>query len=489
MKSGPQLLQYLDAFRAVRALCLGDVMLDRFVYGRVNRVSEEAPIPILRASRGETMLGGAANVARNLETLGGQVSLVGLIGDDAAGTEIRRLADAIEFDAVVDASRPSTVKTRYVAAQQQLLRVDDERTADAEAASEEALSAGFERALESADVVILSDYAKGCLTDQVLGRAIASARAAGKPIVCDPKRQDLGAYAGITVLKPNRRELALATGRPCDSDEQVAAAGASLLAEIDIEAVLVSRSEQGLSLIMREAQALHLPAMAREVFDVSGAGDTVVASLAMALGAGAGLADATMIANMAGSLAVAKAGTAAVTRGELAKALADSNVQRPESKLGSRREALERVRRWRAAGLKVGFTNGCFDLLHPGHIALLQEARSYCDRLIVAINDDASVKRLKGPERPLQDAAARAMILAAMTAVDLVLVYPEDTPVPLLELLRPDLLVKGGDYDRSGVVGGDLVAGYGGEVHLARLLDGNSSSGLISKISESDGGG
>jgi D-beta-D-heptose 7-phosphate kinase/D-beta-D-heptose 1-phosphate adenosyltransferase len=486
MSSGSDLPGYLETFAKVRVLCLGDIMLDRFVYGHVDRVSQEAPIPIMQSERQEVMLGGAGNVARNVQALGGQVTLVGLAGDDPAGEQVRNLAADItnlNLALVVDGDRPTTLKTRYIAAGQQLLRVDEENGADVSPALEAALLDAYADALPDCEVVILSDYAKGCFTDHVLTQAIELARNINKPVIADPKRLTMADYAGITMLKPNRNELAAATGLPCESDAEVAAAAAGLLQETAITALLVSRSEHGMSLITKDAPPLHLPALARQVFDVSGAGDTVVATAAMALGAGASLAQATLLASHAGSIVVAKTGTAVVTPGELAGALQQADFYNAEATVMARDAARERVQRWRAAGLKVGFTNGCFDLLHPGHVTLLEDAKSYCDRLIVAINTDASVTRLKGEGRPLQDEESRALMLAAMTAVDMVVVFAEDEPVALLDLLRPDVLVKGGDYDIDGIVGADLVLGYGGEVHVSRLVAGRSSTNLIKKMS------
>jgi D-beta-D-heptose 7-phosphate kinase/D-beta-D-heptose 1-phosphate adenosyltransferase len=489
MSSSSDLPGYLEAFAKVRILCLGDIMLDRFVYGHVDRVSQEAPIPIMRSERQEAMLGGAGNVARNVQALGGHVTLVGLAGDDQAGEQVRNLAADIanlDLTLIVDDNRPTTLKTRYLAAGQQLLRVDEENRSYVSPALEAALLDAYANALPDCDLVILSDYAKGCFTDHVLAQAIELARNINKPIIADPKRLNMADYAGITMLKPNRTELAAATGLPCESDEQVTAAAGVVLQDANITALLVSRSEHGISLITKDAPPLHLPALARQVFDVSGAGDTVVATAAMALAAGASLAQATTLASHAGSIVVAKSGTAVVTPGELADALQQADFYNAEATVMGRVSARERVQRWRAAGLKVGFTNGCFDLLHPGHVALLEDAKSYCDRLIVAINTDASVTRLKGEGRPLQDEESRALMLAAMTAVDMVVVFGEDDPVALLELFRLDVLVKGGDYDLDGIVGADLVLGYGGEVHVSRLVAGRSSTDLIKKMSGDD---
>jgi D-beta-D-heptose 7-phosphate kinase / D-beta-D-heptose 1-phosphate adenosyltransferase len=486
MSDSPAMLRLLEELHRGRIVCLGDLMLDRYVYGSVERISAEAPIPIINAERDDAMLGGVGNVVRNVAAAGGQAHLLALRGDDDAGGEIAgQLADmaGVKSDLVVDAGRPTTVKTRYIAAGQQLLRADRETTEAISDPNGEALLTHLDGALAEADVLVLSDYGKGVLSDAVLAAAIQRARAADVPIIADPKRNDLSAYAGVDFLKPNRVELAAATGLPCDDDEQITHAARTVMDECDIGALLVSRSEQGISLIPRDGTAIHLPVRAPEVFDVSGAGDTVVAIFALALAAGAGHGLAADLANLAAGIVVGKVGTAAVSQDELANGILAADLTRSEDKVVSAALAEVEVERWRARGLRVGFTNGCFDLLHPGHISLLNEASNNCDRLIVAINDDASVRRLeKGEGRPVQGEAARALVLASLAMVDRVLIFADDTPIPLLRQLRPDVLIKGGDYDEDGVVGGDIVQGYGGEVKLAGFLDGHSSTAVISRM-------
>ncbi len=496
MSDSPAMLRLLDAFHRGRIVCLGDLMLDRYVYGSVKRISAEAPIPIINAERDDAMLGGVGNVVRNVAAAGGQAHLLALCGDDGAGAEIaEQVADmarvgagvgvgaGVRADLVIEAGRPTTVKTRYVAAGQQLLRADRETTEAISTAKGEELLARLDTALAEADVLVLSDYGKGVLSDTVLAAAIQRARAAKVPIIADPKRSDLAAYAGVDFLKPNRMELTAATGLPCDNDDQVTHAARAVMNKCDISAMLVSRSEQGMSLIPRHGEPIHLPVRAPEVFDVSGAGDTVVAIFALALAAGGEPGLAARLANLAAGIVVGKVGTAAVSRDELANGILTADLTRSEDKVVSSAMAGADVERWRAGGLRVGFTNGCFDLLHPGHIALLNEARNSCDRLIVAINDDASVRRLeKGEGRPVQTEAARALVLASLAMVDRVLIFADDTPIPLLQQLRPDVLIKGGDYDVDGVVGGDIVRGYGGEVKLASFLAGHSSTAVISRM-------
>jgi D-beta-D-heptose 7-phosphate kinase / D-beta-D-heptose 1-phosphate adenosyltransferase len=472
----------LDALRGKRVLVLGDVMLDTFVYGQCARLSPEAPVPVLRIEREQAMLGGAGNVARNVAALGGEAVLVGIVGEDAPGRALReRIAaePAIHAELIAD-GRPTTAKVRFVAAGQQLLRVDAERI---EAADPDPLAAAFERHLAAADAVVLSDYAKGVLSPPLLARVLGAARAAGKPVVADPKSPDVARYDGVTVLTPNAGEATGATGRACGEDADVDAAAALLLQRMPATAaVLVTRGARGMSLARRGAATRHLPALAREVFDVSGAGDSVVATLAMGLAAGLALADAAELANVAGGVAVSKPGTAAVTRDDLLAELQLRRLVATGDKVVARDEAARIVAGWRAAGARIGFTNGCFDLIHPGHVAQLTQARSRCDRLVVGLNDDASVRRLKGSTRPIQDEAARAAVLAALVPVDLVVPFAEDTPVSLIAALRPDVLVKGKDYAVEAIAGADLVLGWGGEVFLADLVPGQSTTAIAARL-------
>ena len=483
MAERSSLIAGIDRLQQARILCVGDVMLDHYVYGQVERVSPEAPIAILRVGRETRTPGGAGNVLRNLQALGAHTCFVSVIGNDSAGRELNQLIAEpgnVEPHILVEAGRVTTVKTRYIAATQQMLRADRESVAALGPYVRGDFIRLVEQAIADHAVIIVSDYAKGVLADGVAPAIIAAARAAGKAVVVDPKGTDYTPYRGASVLKPNRRELAEATRMPVGSEDEIVAAARALITAGDFGAVLVSLSEDGM--ILAEAGgAVHLlPAAAREVYDVSGAGDTVIATLAAALASGLSLIEAAQLANLAAGIVVGKVGTAVTYASELADALAEDEYGHHKSRPLPR--ALEQVERWRLRGLKIGFTNGCFDLLHPGHVALLAQARAACDRLVVGLNSDASVARLKGASRPVQPETARAAVLASLSSVDLVVVFPEDTPMALIEAIRPDVLVKGADYRVEEVVGADFVQSYGGTVVLADLVAGHSTTATIKKI-------
>jgi D-beta-D-heptose 7-phosphate kinase / D-beta-D-heptose 1-phosphate adenosyltransferase len=477
------LIAGVERLHHARILCVGDVMLDHYVYGQVERVSPEAPIPILRVERETRTPGGAGNVLRNLQALGAQTCFVSVIGNDSAGREINRLIAEpgnVEAHILVEAGRVTTVKTRYIAANQQMLRADRESAAPLGAYVRADFLRLIEQAIGEHDVVIVSDYAKGTMGAGVAAAVIAAAGAAGKPVVVDPKGTDYSAYRGASVLKPNRRELALATRMPVGTEAEIVAAASALIAQGAFGAVLVSLSEDGMILVEADGAVHPLVAAAREVFDVSGAGDTAIATLAAGLAGGLSLIEAARLANLAAGIVVGKIGTAVTHASELREALADA--EHGDNKTRPPELALEQVERWRARGLTIGFTNGCFDLLHPGHVALLAQARAACDRLVVGRNSDTSVARLKGPSRPVQPEAARAAVLASLASVDLVVIFAEDTPLALIEAIRPDILVKGADYRVEEVVGADLVQAYGGKVLLADLVAGHSTTATIKKI-------
>jgi D-beta-D-heptose 7-phosphate kinase/D-beta-D-heptose 1-phosphate adenosyltransferase len=363
----------------------------------------------------------------------------------------------------------------------QLMRLDEETTTPIDNASAAAVIEAVRTALPGVDVIVLSDYAKGLLCDDVL-TAILALPHAGKTLIADPKRPDFTAYRGADILTPNEHEVRLATRVEADQDTDADRAGRLALDAIGGAAVLVTRSAKGLTLVRRDGDTLHLPTRAREVADVSGAGDTLVAALAVALGAGAALPEAAMLANATAGISVGKQGTATVTRRELLDVLHLDDLVATDRKVASLEEAMDKVADWHRQGLKVGFANGCFDLIHPGHVRLLSEARAACDRLIVALNTDASVKRLKGPSRPLQTETARATVMASMAPVDLVTLFDEDTPLEMIKALRPDILVKGSDYTVDQVVGADLVQGWGGKVVLVTLREGHSTTGTIRRM-------
>ncbi len=475
----------------VRVLCVGDVMLDRYVYGAVERISPEAPIPVLQVERDQAMLGGAGNVVRNLSALGARCAFVGVIGGDDAGGEVRRLLadqDRVRPQLLVQRGRGTGIKTRYVAGGQQLLRADRETVAPVGRAVQDRIVDRVRTALKTSTVVVLSDYGKGVLSRPVIRRVIQAARKAGRPVIVDPKGSDYRRYAGATLITPNRKELAAAADGPVDRVKAVARTAAGLIDACDIEAAMVTLGEAGMALVNRPGGGFfadggeHLDAQAREVFDVSGAGDTVVAAFAAALAAGAPPNAAARLANAAAGIVVGKLGTAVAHGSELFAALHAQKLLSAEARLMGLAAALDRIAGWRARGLKVGFTNGCFDLLHPGHVKLFQQARAACDRLVVGLNSDASARRLKGPDRPIQSEAARAAVLGSLATIDLIVVFAEDTPIELIRAIRPELLVKGADYSLDQVVGAELVRGYGGRVLLAELAEGHSTSATIARL-------
>ncbi len=470
--------------RGRRALVVGDVMLDRYVQGSVERISPEAPIPVLRVTAEREVPGGAGNAARNLAALGIATRLFGAVGDDPAGAALRATLDGagVAASLLVAPGRQTTVKTRFVAGAQQLLRADLETTAALAQDLADRLVGAVTAALPDCDVLVLSDYGKGLLSEAVLRRLIDAARSARRAIVVDPIAGDITRYRGADLLKPNRREIEAGTGVIAEDDAGAEAAAKRALEIAGARAIALSRAECGMTLLEAGRPVLHLPTETRDVYDVTGAGDTVVAVLAAVVAAGGSYADAARLANIAGGLAVQHAGAAVIGGAELQSALRRNITESATGKIAGLEQAAARVAAWREARLAVGFTNGVFDLLHPGHLALIAEAKSACDRLVVAINADASVRRLKGDARPVQSDQARALVLAALADVDLVVIFPEDTPTPLLERLRPDVLVKGGDYAIDQVVGADLVRSYGGEVRLARLLPGHSTTATVAKL-------
>ena len=485
MTERTELIPLVEALTDARVFCLGDVMLDTFVYGQVERISPEAPIPVLRVTDETRMLGGAGNVVRNLAALGAKTRFLSVVGDDAAGEEVRALIakePGVSGDLRTDSGRRTTIKTRFIAGTQQMLRADRESAQATDAALQEKLAVAAEDALRSHNVAVLSDYGKGTLADATLARVIAAANKAGAVVIVDPKGTDYRRYRGAGILTPNLKELAAATGLPVAGDEAVVAAARGLVEGLDLTAVLVTRSRDGMTLVPAEGPVVHLPAEAREVFDVSGAGDTVVATLAACLSAGASLDRAAALANLAAGIVVAKVGTAVAYAGDLVAQLHHQDLSEAEAKVLSLEQALDRTAGWRRRGLKIGFTNGCFDLLHPGHISLLRQAKGQCDRLVVGLNSDASVKRLKGPERPIQGEAARAAVLASLAGVDAVVLFTEDTPLKVIEALTPDVLVKGADYRIDQVVGREAVEAAGGRVHLASLEPGHSTTATIARL-------
>lgn len=472
-------------------LCVGDLMLDEFVYGEVSRISPEAPAPVIAARRSEINVGGAGNVARNIASLGAKCIFVGLVGNDTAGETLKaELAKEklIEAVLVIDPARPTTRKVRFVSEHfsTHMLRADWELSAPASEVIERRLIDAVVAALPRADIVLLSDYAKGVLTARVIRNIIDAARKLGKRVIVDPKSANLAIYRGATLLTPNRKEFAEATRRRIQSDADIADASVEALRTADAEAVLVTQSEDGMTLAHRDGSLIHIPAQPAKVRDVSGAGDTVAAVLAVTLAAGTDWDTSLRCATAAAAVAVSKPGTATVSLAELRRKILPHASLAAEEKIASSAADLDaRVAEWRRQGLRVGFTNGCFDILHPGHVRVITQARAACDRLIVGLNSDTSVRRLKGSERPVQDERARAEVLAALEAVDLVVVFEQDTPLELITQIKPSVLVKGGDYTREQVVGHEIVAANGGEVVLVDILPGHSTTSLVNRARES----
>lgn len=477
-------------FEPVRVLCLGDVMIDRFVQGAVNRISPESPVPVIQISDTESVPGGAANVGRNVSALGGRCTLIGAVGRDSAGDELRALLSncgRIQPVLFIDESRPTIEKIRFVAGGQHLLRADRERPGEISVETAHAIVEAIAERIGDHDVLVLSDYAKGVLTDGVIAGAIDVAKKAGVPIVVDPKSTRLARYAGATVVTPNAKEATVATGVELCTDEDAAHAGAKIVAEAGIESVLLTRSERGMTLVTNEGHVAHIPASAREVFDVVGAGDTVVATVSLCLGAGMPLETAAHTANSAAGVVVGKHGTATLNRSELLDELSRLSrigASSSQMKVMAASQAIALREQWKQDGLTVGFTNGCFDILHVGHVGILEFARSQCNRLIVGVNSDASVARLKGPSRPINLEEDRAHILGAFGFVDAVVIFEEDTPYGLIDALQPDVLVKGADYTVEQVVGHEIVQKRGGKVVTFKLVPGRSTSSIIAKAAQ-----
>ncbi len=478
-------LSLLDRLAGRRVLVVGDVMLDEFLWGDIDRISPEAPVPVFDQRAANTTLGGAGNVVANLVALGCQVGIASVVGSDPPGQAMHADLAAIGADTsalVVDADRPTTVKTRVIARNQQLVRVDREQRRDIPPAAEAALLAAVARCLGSCGAVVLSDYGKGVLTDRVLAGLIGAAREAGVPVLGDPKGRDYGRYRGVTLLTPNRKEAGLATGLAMETAAEVDEAGERLLEVAAADAMLVTLSQEGMALFRRGHPPLRLPTHAREVFDVTGAGDTVIATLAAGLAAELDLAAAARIANMAAGVVVGKVGTATATPDEIRAFATGGSTDPAARKIVSGEAAVAIAARLRAAGKRVVFTNGCFDLLHVGHIRYLQRARSLGDCLILGLNSDASVRRLKGESRPLIGEGDRAHVLAALSCVDYVTVFDDDTPLSLIEAIRPHVLAKGGDYTREQVVGHEIVERDGGRVELVEVVEGASTTAIVEKI-------
>jgi D-beta-D-heptose 7-phosphate kinase / D-beta-D-heptose 1-phosphate adenosyltransferase len=467
----------MPQFDSSHVLIVGDVMLDRYWHGSSHRVSPEAPVPIVNVALEEERPGGAGNVAVNIAALGGRVSLVGVVGNDPAGHQLKARLNAagIFSELQVSQSKPTITKLRVMSRHQQLLRMDFEETFSPEDSCE--LDSKIAPVLPHCDILVLSDYAKGTLQDcQAL---IAQAKALGIPVLVDPKGGDFTRYSGASLLTPNIAEFEAVVGK-CDSERDIVSKGLELITRLNIAALLVTRGEMGMTLIRPAQQAIHLPARAREVYDVTGAGDTVIAVLAAVLASGQSLPEAVVLANMAAGIVVGKLGAATVNAAEMRRAI---NKEYSTARgVVTEEQLMFAIEEARANGERIVFTNGCFDIIHAGHVGYLEEARKQGDRLIVALNSDASVRRLKGQGRPINPIDRRLAVLAGLESVDWVVSFEEDTPERLLRRIKPDVLVKGGDYRADQIIGGTIVKANGGEVKVLRFFENCSTTSIVNRI-------
>jgi D-beta-D-heptose 7-phosphate kinase/D-beta-D-heptose 1-phosphate adenosyltransferase len=475
-------------FSRLKVLVVGDVMLDRYILGEVDRISPEAPVPVLRHAQRYERAGGAANVAMNLAGLGCQALLAGFWGDDAEKAELAGFLEAAKIDTVgvVTTSLPTISKTRIVGRGQQLLRLDIESQDRPDAADHQRLMERVVPLVSKVHAVILSDYAKGVVSRELCEAVIRAAREAGVPVLADPKTPDFSKYSGATMVCPNLNELSVATGLGTYELDALLKAGEAQRIEHELKFLCVTMSEKGIRLFSEDGGVYHSPARAREVFDVSGAGDTVIATLAAALAGGLKVETAVELANMAAGIVVGKVGTVPIAQHELIAALTPSSgVRFGEKILDGERLAL-RVAEWRAAGETIVFTNGCFDLLHVGHVTLLEDCHRFGSKLVLGLNSDASVQRLKGPTRPVVGENERARVMAALAAVDAVALFDEDTPLEMIRAVKPDVLVKGGDYSVETVVGHEDVIAAGGRVEIVPTVEGFSTTNLVKRLKGSE---
>ncbi len=477
----------LDSIESPRVLIVGDLILDRYVSGDVQRISPEAPIPILAARDSDERLGGAGNVAANLRAMDAEVEVLGVIGDDGLGATVLALFEGIGVHTdgcVRDGARPTTQKTRLVSGVQQILRVDWEEARAVQPEVAARLVDGIEERVAAAQAVVLSDYGKGALAPEVIDAVIRAARARSVPVLVDPKGTDYTRYRGASLVTPNKKEAEEALGRKLDSLDDLPEAGRDLIEIGGLDHAVITLGADGMALVSKDGAYSHVPTYARAVFDVTGAGDTVIAHLALAVAAGLELEAAVHLANQAAGIVVGRQGAAAVTREELRAAFGE-RLAGTGKVLARGEELAAQLAAWRAEGRRVAFTNGCFDILHAGHVDYLRFARSKGDVLIVGINDDASVRRIKGEGRPVNTVEDRMAVLAALEMVDAVVAFGEDTPKHIVEEVTPDALIKGEDWRDKGVVGREWVEKHGGAVHLAPLMPGRSTTSILDRARES----
>lgn len=466
------------------ALVIGDLMLDRYLIGEVERISPEAPVPVVLLKQENERAGGAANVAANLSLLGIRTTMAGIIGDDAEGRALLDMLRELNIDSAIVTSqqRPTVTKTRILGGHQQMMRLDKESRLAFTESENNALHEQISQAIaQKPDVIILSDYAKGVLSDALCQAVIAQAKALGIPVLVDPKGRDYTKYQGATALTPNKKETSEACGIDAMDTDRLLQAAADLRDHLGLKFLAVTRGEEGISLL-EQNETIHIPAAAKQVFDVSGAGDTVIATLAAGLVHGLSHRQAFELANIAAGIVVGKVGTVPVNREELLAELISQDSVEQADKICELETLLGRVRQWRQQKKRIVFTNGCFDLLHAGHVTYLEAARKTGDKLILGLNTDRSVSALKGPSRPVIHEADRARVLAALEAVDAVILFDEDTPLQLIDAIRPDVIVKGSDYSEDQVVGGKEVKSWGGKVALIDIVPGRSTSNIIEKL-------
>jgi D-beta-D-heptose 7-phosphate kinase/D-beta-D-heptose 1-phosphate adenosyltransferase len=485
VKEQSRLLSLIEGgFAALRILVIGDVMLDRSIWGDVDRISPEAPVPVLRSVRTTSAPGGSANVVMNLVGLGVKAAQAGFWGNDAEMRELRALLApaGVDVSGMVLSGHSTISKTRIVSRNQQLLRLDVESADPHPAAEHEALLERSRELVPTADAVILSDYAKGALSAELCQAVIALAQERGIPVLVDPKGQDFAKYAGATTICPNLHELGLVTGIASRNLPELLLAAQKLVTQLGIDYMTVTMSEKGIRILYPDS-VFHSPTRAREVFDVTGAGDTVIATLAASLAAGLDAETAVTLSNIAAGIVVAKTGTSPISRNELVAAFTASTQMKGPDKILDLEPLLVRLAEWRANGDRIVFTNGCFDILHVGHITLLEQCREFGDKVVIGLNSDASIKGLKGPARPVVGEKERARVLAALGSTDAVIIFDDATPLELIRSLRPDVLVKGGDYTASTIVGADDVTTWGGRVEIVPTVTGASTTNTIRKMS------
>lgn len=475
--------------KGLRALVIGDLMLDEYLWGKAERISPEAPVQVVDVRREDMRLGGAGNVVNNLVAFGAGVSICSVIGGDENGTVLCHAFTGKGVDVAgvfEDPMRMTSKKTRVLASNQQIVRIDRETREDISQEFEEKIIAYVGNRHNIWDIILISDYGKGLLTPRVLSGVIASAKERSIPVIVDPKGSDYLKYRGATIITPNRKEAEVASRVAIKDNESLRRAADLLLAEGEYQALLITRSSEGMSLFLHGGEVIHIPTVAQEVYDVTGAGDTVVATFGVGLACGLSFERAAHLANVAAGIVVGKVGTSTVSPEEIIGSISrdhqDSDIK--IKNLDALASCIEEEKR---KGKRIAFTNGCFDLLHVGHVKYLQKARACGDLLILGLNSDASIRRLKGEKRPLISQSERAHILAALDCIDYVVIFDEDTPIKLLEILRPDVLVKGGDYTPDRVVGKDLVESYGGRVELVKFVDGKSTTNIIDKILQNYG--